>query len=149
RGSAVEQGRRADDIVIFNMHTVIVAPTDDEARRKHDEYRRYVRPEGALALLSGWMGIDFGAYGLDDPLHEVKTNAVRSFVEAFSSADPSRQWTLRELAEWVGLGGRGPVSIGSPATVADDLQTWVEETGIDGFNLACVVMPETFTDIAD
>jgi FMN-dependent oxidoreductase (nitrilotriacetate monooxygenase family) len=149
RASAVEQGRRADDVVIFNMHTVIVAETDAEAKRKHEEYKRHVSHEGALALLSGWMGIDFGAYGLDEPLREVKTNAVKSFVEAFSSADPGRQWTLRQLAEWVGIGGRGPLTVGSPATVADELQAWMAETGVDGFNLASVVMPETFVDIAE
>ena len=42
RASAVEQGRRADDVVIFNMHTVIVAETDAEAKRKHEEYKRHV-----------------------------------------------------------------------------------------------------------
>jgi hypothetical protein len=27
--------------------------------------------------------------------------------------------------------------------------SWVDETGIDGFNLAYVVMPESFTDLVD
>jgi alkanesulfonate monooxygenase len=29
------------------------------------------------------------------------------------------------------------------------MQDWVAETGIDGFNLAYAVTPETFADIAD
>ncbi|WP_088344583.1 MULTISPECIES: LLM class flavin-dependent oxidoreductase [Rhodomicrobium] len=149
RAGAVEQGRRADDLVIYNMHTVIVAETDAEAQEKHAEYRKHISHEGALTLMSGWSGIDFGKYQLDEPLRYVKTNAGQSFVEAFSSSDPAREWTLREMAEWVAIGGRGPTSIGSPKTVADELEAWVNETGVDGFNLASVVMPETFEQVAD
>jgi alkanesulfonate monooxygenase SsuD/methylene tetrahydromethanopterin reductase-like flavin-dependent oxidoreductase (luciferase family) len=130
------------------MHTVIVAESDAEAQRKLEDCRSRIDRVGALALMSGWSGIDFGRHRLDDPLHYVKTNAGQSFVETFSSADPRRKWTVRELAEWVAIGGRGPIAVGSPATVADELQSWIEETGADGFNLCSVVMPETFADIA-
>jgi hypothetical protein len=37
----------------------------------------------------------------------------------------------------------------SPTTVADALQQWVEETDIDGFNLAYAVAHETFEDIVN
>jgi hypothetical protein len=43
----------------------------------------------------------------------------------------------------------GPVVVGSPQTVADELQAWVEETGVDGFNLAYAVTPETFENIVE
>lgn len=39
--------------------------------------------------------------------------------------------------------------VGSPGTVADELQRWMDETDVDGFNLAYVVMPETYRDIID
>jgi hypothetical protein len=70
-------------------------------------------------------------------------------VEAFTRADPEREWTPREIARWVGIGGMGPVVVGSPATVADELERWVEEADVDGFNLAYAVTPGTFTDIVD
>ncbi len=95
------------------------------------------------------MGIDFGAYEFDEPLRHIKTNAVQSSVDAFSAADPSKVWTVRELAEWIGIGGLGPVHVGGPARVADELQEWVEETDVDGFNLAYAVTPETFESIVD
>ncbi|MCP5883073.1 5,10-methylene tetrahydromethanopterin reductase, partial [Klebsiella pneumoniae] len=34
-------------------------------------------------------------------------------------------------------------------TVADELQSWVEETDVDGFNLAYAVTHETFRDVVD
>jgi len=74
---------------------------------------------------------------------------VQSSVEAFSSADPSKVWTVRELAEWIGIGGLGPLFVGGPQTTADLLEEWVEDTGVDGFNLAYAVTHETFSDIAE
>jgi alkanesulfonate monooxygenase len=53
------------------------------------------------------------------------------------------------VAEHVSIGGIGPVIVGSPATVADQLESWIDETDLDGFNLAFAVRPETFSDITD
>jgi FMN-dependent oxidoreductase (nitrilotriacetate monooxygenase family) len=147
RDSVAEAGRDRRAVRIFNLHTVIVDETDRKAEAKHREYRAHVDLDGALALGSGWMGIDFSAYRLDEPLRAIKTNAVQSSVDAFSSADPSKVWTVRELAEWIGIGGLGPVTVGGPAKVADELEAWVAETDVDGFNLAYAVTPETFEDV--
>ncbi len=43
----------------------------------------------------------------------------------------------------------GRLFVGSPADVADAMQDWVAETGIDGFNLSYAVMPETYQDFVD
>jgi FMN-dependent oxidoreductase (nitrilotriacetate monooxygenase family) len=149
RRGAAAQGRDPSDILIFTLMTVIVGRTDAEAQAKHEEYRRYVSHEGALALMSGWTGIDFGAYDLDAPLQYIHNEAIQSATEALTSADPDRVWTVREVAEFGGIGGLGPVIVGSPQRVADELQGWIEDTDIDGFNLAYAVTPETFSDIVD
>ena len=81
--------------------------TDREAQAKWQEYKSYVSYEGALALISGWTGIDFGQYRPDQVLKYLHTNAIQSAVEAFSTADPNRQWTVEALADWVGIGA-GP-----------------------------------------
>jgi alkanesulfonate monooxygenase len=39
--------------------------------------------------------------------------------------------------------------IAAPEEVADELIAWVEETDVDGFNLAYAVAPETFADFVD
>jgi alkanesulfonate monooxygenase len=71
---------------------------------------------------------------------------MRSALASFTSDDPNRVWTVRELAEHVAIGGRGPLFVGSPGQIADTLIAWVETTGIDGFNLAYAVTPESFED---
>jgi FMN-dependent oxidoreductase (nitrilotriacetate monooxygenase family) len=147
RKSAAEHHR--GQILIFLMFTIIVAPTDREAAAKFDEYRSYVDYEGALALMSGWTGVDLSQYRPDQELRAMETNANQSALESFTVSDPDRHWTIQEIAEFVGIGGRGPVVVGAPGTVADELQRWMGETDVDGFNLAYVVMPETFQDIVD
>ena len=149
RARAEQLGRNGSDIKVFTLTTVIVGRDDEEARRKHADYRRYVDPEAALALFSGWTGVDFSKLRPGDTLQHVETDAMRSALESFTSANPNKIWTVRELAEHVAIGGRGPVMVGSPREVADQLQCWAEGTGVDGFNLAYALMPESFEDFVD
>lgn len=147
RQRAAAAGRSPDSLKIYNLLTVIVDETDEKARAKFRDYLDYVSYDGSLVFMSGWTGIDFSQYRPDDLVTKVETNAIHSAVESLSQGDPNKRWTIRELAEWGGVGGMGPVVVGSPATVADELQQWVEETGVDGFNLAYAVTPETFENI--
>jgi FMN-dependent oxidoreductase (nitrilotriacetate monooxygenase family) len=149
RRRAAGYGRDPADLLIFTLATVITGRTAAEARDKHAEYRRYADPEAALALFSGWTGVDFSKYGPDEELRYVETEAMRSALASFTSDDPDRAWTVRELAEHVAIGGRGPLFVGSPAEIADKLIEWVAATDIDGFNLAYAVTPESFEDFAN
>jgi FMN-dependent oxidoreductase (nitrilotriacetate monooxygenase family) len=149
RERAIRYGRNPRDILVFTLMTVIAGRTDAEAQEKYEEYRSYISHEGALTLFSGWTGVDFSRFNLDDPVTYIKNDAIHSAVEAFTVADPNRVWTVREIAEFVGIGGMGAIVVGSPQSVADQLQAWVEETDIDGFNLAYAVAPESFADFVE
>jgi alkanesulfonate monooxygenase SsuD/methylene tetrahydromethanopterin reductase-like flavin-dependent oxidoreductase (luciferase family) len=129
--------------------TVILAPTDAEAQAKLADYRRYTDPEGALTLMSGWTGVDFSRFDPDQVVEHVTSEAGRTAMENITRADPDRRWTVREVAEHVSIGGIGPVVVGSPTTVADQLEQWIDDAGIDGFNMAFAIRPETFADIVD
>ena len=149
RAAVAAAGRAPEDVQILEQLTVIVAPSDQQALVLLDEYRQYASASGALTLMSGWTGIDFAEYAPDQVLREVPSEAIQSAVEAFTRADPARTWTTAEIADYCAIGGDGPVLVGSAQTVADQLQEWVEETGVDGFNLASVVAPETFEAVVD
>jgi hypothetical protein len=43
----------------------------------------------------------------------------------------------------------GAVVVGSPETVADEMQRWVDVADIDGFNLAYAITPGTFEDLVE
>jgi long-chain alkane monooxygenase len=143
-------GRDPYSAKIFNLTTVVTGETDDQAHAKHAEYLSYGAPEGALVFMSGWMGVDLARYGLDEPIGNVDSNAILSAVAAFQSADPDgREWTVRDIAEWGEIGGMGPRIVGSGVRVADTLQEWVEETDVDGFNLAYAITPGSFADFIE
>jgi len=149
RDRAEALGRPRDSVKILTLVTVVVAATDEEAQAKLEDYRGYVSVEGALALYAGWTGLDLSQYDPDVPLEYVDTDAGRSALSVFTKADPDRKWTPRDIAHYVGIGGIGPVIVGGPQTVADELERWVEVGGVDGFNIAYVITPGSFEDIVE
>ncbi|CAB4857167.1 MAG: NtaA/DmoA family FMN-dependent monooxygenase [Actinobacteria bacterium] len=144
-----QAGRDPRAVTILNQQTVVVAETDAEAHRLFEGYLDLASETGALVLMSGWTGIDFAAFDLDSQLVDQQSNAIQSVVKAFTRADPDRTWTIREIADYVKLGGDGPVIVGSAETVADQLEAWVDDTDVDGFNLAATAVPEAWEQVAD
>lgn len=149
RSAFAEAGRDPASIPIVAEHTVITGITRTEAFEKLDEYRRYASGEGALALMSGWTGVDLSKAPLDAPFTHRETEAIQSAIDAMTSADPDRVWTVREIAQWTAIGGLSPVSVGDPEEIADALQSWAAETGVDGFNLSYAAMDQGFRDFVD
>lgn len=150
RKGLAEAGRDPYSARIYTMLTVITGETSEGARAKHDELVSYASDEGALVFMSGWMGVDLSRYDLDDPIGDVESNAIQSAVASFQQADPSgKEWTVRDIARWGGIGGMGPRVVGSPSEVADELQAWVEETDVDGFNLPYAITPGSFADVVE
>ena len=149
RAAVRKAGRDGDDLKIYAQALIVTAPTEAEAQAKYEDYRNHVDIEAALALLSGWTGIDFGQFSLDATVEYIESDAGRSALASFTEADPERTWTVREAALFIGLGGRGPVLVGDPCQVADQLQAWQDDTGIDGFNLAFAVAHDSMRDVVE
>jgi FMN-dependent oxidoreductase (nitrilotriacetate monooxygenase family) len=147
--SAVEAaGRDPYSVRIYNLLTIITDETREAADAKHKEYQQYANHEGALTLFSGWTGIDLSGYDLDEPIGNVKSNAIQSTVSNFQKAnDDGKPWTIRDIAEAAAIGGLGPRLVGSGAEVAENLISLVDETDVDGFNLAYAITPGTFEDV--
>ncbi len=145
RAAAVAAGRDPAAIKVFMGLTVIVAATEEQARAKHAEYLGYASAEAGVAHFSSSTGIDFSAYELDEPIQYVKSNAIQSATKNLQSND----WTRRRLLDQHALGGRYITLVGSPEQVADELESWIAETGLDGFNLARTVTPESYVDFID
>lgn len=143
-------GRDRYSAKIYQLVTIITDETPEKAQAKHEDYQQYASVEGALVFMSGWMGIDLSQYDLDDPIGDVKSNAIQSAVANFQAAsEDGSEWTVRDIAAWAGIGGLGTRIVGSGPEVADQLQSWVDETDVDGFNLAYAITPGTFEDIVE
>lgn len=146
RAAARSAGRDPYDIIALLGATVIVAPTSAEAHELKAEYKEYLHTAGQLALVSGWTGVDLSALSLDDTLPFIRSNAVRSTLENLTirAKVPT---TIRDLLDFSPAGARAPVFVGSPTEVADQMEAWVGETDVDGFNLVRTVMPESLESI--
>jgi long-chain alkane monooxygenase len=71
---------------------------------------------------------------------------MASGLEAITVRSRDTEWTPRKLLEMMVLGSRQAPIVGSPGSVADQLQAWVDEADVDGFNLSRTVMPECVED---
>jgi FMN-dependent oxidoreductase (nitrilotriacetate monooxygenase family) len=149
RGRLEAEGRERSSVIVYSLCTVITGETGAQARAKYDEYQRFADYRGVLALWSGFLGHDLGKYDLDDPIEHIESNAARSLATAITGGDPALHWTVRDLAAWGAIGGPGPVAVGSPSEVADQLEEWAEATDVDGFNVTFAVRPTSFADIVE
>ena len=149
RARAARHGRDPSEILVFCRATVVPGRSEAEAQAKLAEYRSYVSEEGALALLSGWTGIDLSRYGPDEPIRHERNDAIHSAVEEIAGPNAVRTWTVRDLALATGIGGGLPLFVGDPAGIADSFHDWIDATDVDGFNLSYVVTPESFVDFVD
>ena len=138
RDKAVSYGRGPDAVRVFVPATIIVAPTDAEARDIQHDYERCTDQVGNLASRSSLTGIDLSKYGPDDPMPGAKTNASQSIGAALTTG-AQRVLHIRDLMEFGE--GRDLFLVGSPSTVADQLIEWAEYTGVDGLNLTRTVEP--------
>jgi alkanesulfonate monooxygenase len=149
RELAAKAGRNPAEILMFSMFTIILGRTDAEAAAKYADYRSHINPEGALTLMSGWTGVDFSTYDLDQQVRHVQNDAGRTAMDNITRADPDRVWTVREVAQHVGIGGIGPVVVGTPEKVADEIEAWFDQTDVDGLNVPFAISPGDFEDITD
>ncbi|HEK0908877.1 TPA: LLM class flavin-dependent oxidoreductase [Pseudomonas putida] len=145
RAAALAAGRDPQAIKVFMGITVIVAPTEEQARAKHAEYLRHASAEAGVAHFAASTGIDFAAFDLDEPINADQGNAIQSATKLLQD----NAWTRRRLLEQHALGGRYVTLVGAPDQVAEQLIGWIDETGLDGFNLARTVTPESYEDFID
>ena len=145
RAQATRLGRRPEDIRFFQGLSPVVGGTETEAKAKRAEYLEQFSTEGALAHLSGTVGVDMAAIDLDQPLETINTDAMRGFVKSLIESAPDKTQTLRDLAR-TRLAGQ--FLAGAPEQIADTLQEW-QEAGVDGFNLTYSGTPGTFVDFIE
>ncbi|MBC3450923.1 LLM class flavin-dependent oxidoreductase [Pseudomonas mosselii] len=145
RAAAKVAGRDPQAVKVFMGITVIVAPTEAQAQAKHAEYLRYASAEAGVAHFASSTGIDFSRYELDEPIGFAKGNAIQSATRQLQES----AWTRRRLLEQHALGGRYVTLVGDAEQVAEQLIAWIDETGLDGFNLTRTVTPESYEDFIE
>lgn len=142
RRRAVLAGRRAEDVKISLGVVVLVAATEQEARRREAELHQTLPIEKLAAAAIAGLGLPAGVFGLDDvitlddlpdaPPPEVFSAGFAASTRALIAERPS---TPRELVQRSAGGSGHRLLVGSPAQVADDLEQWYRAGAADGFTL--------------
>ncbi|KAM0229191.1 hypothetical protein ACHAP5_011744 [Fusarium lateritium] len=153
RDQAAKQGRDPQSLKFFGTFTPIIGRTDEEAQEKLEELKKYASTIGGLVLVSGWTGIDLSRIPLDQEVtsaDSLEQHRVQSLLDAFTTTNEQiPKWTPRLIAEKAAIGGLGPVAVGSPQTVADEMERWIQEGDLDGFNVGYVTTPGSFEDLVE
>ena len=128
----------------------IVGRTDAEAREKFAAMQEHTDIAAGIRQLSGRWGYDLSGHPLDGPVPEPGERIHgESRVRLLLNKARAENYTLRELAALAIASHGHRIIIGSPQTIADDLQSWFEQGAADGFNLIPASMPDGLDDFVD
>ena len=148
RARAVGYGRDPASIKFLVGMTFLTAPTSAEAQAKADEMHAMSSAEGAAAVYAGNTGINLLALDPDRPLSQIEASGEQgqSNIDRFRG-DAGSAPLVRDILEEIRLRGlRGGLIVGDPTEVADEIQSFVEETGVDGFLIEPHLTPGTYDD---
>ena len=145
RDAAVRHGRRADDIKFIAMAGVVVGRTEEEAADKWRLYQQHASLDGILAHSS--LPVDLTAFPRDITVAEA---LLRAEVPASSVPFLPLDKTVGQALDFIS-GSRDDrfFVAGTPKVVADAIERWLDEDGLDGINLRQYHSFDTARDFAE
>ena len=149
KGRMGKLGRDRDHLKILPGAFVVVGDTIEEAQKKRDLLDSLVHYDSAIAGLSVILGTDASKFDPDGPLPPIpETNASKSGRDRLVEYAAKSGVTVRQLAQRVG--GYGGLSfVGTPATIADQMEEWLVTEASDGFNIMFPFLPQGLDDFVD
>ncbi|QIH99145.1 LLM class flavin-dependent oxidoreductase [Rhodococcoides fascians A21d2] len=145
-------GRDSTAVGIMPGLVTYIGSTMDEARRKKAELDRLLPTEQSLSMLSTFTGQDCAAWELDEPVPPLPPAAEfagpQGRYETILRIIEKDAPTVRELLGTLAAGGGHATMIGTPESIADEMESWIGR-GADGFNLMCPRYPDSLTDFVD
>ena len=146
---AEKAGRSRDHLKIMPACMVVVGDTVEEARAKRARLDSLVHYANAIASLSIALGHDASKFDPDGPLPEVpESNASKSGRQRAIDLARREKLTVRQLAQRLG-GYSGLAIVGTPKTIADEMEEWLATEGSDGFTIMFPYLPGGLDDFVE
>jgi FMN-dependent oxidoreductase (nitrilotriacetate monooxygenase family) len=155
-------GRHPDELKILPAATFVLGDTpDDAAEKAHFIRRQQVSPQTAILMLEQVWNRDLSSYDAEGPLPEIDPDVsapsiiqgrARMHDDKLATAKnwreraAARNLSIRELI--IEVTGRQSF-IGTPAMVADEIDTFVQEDGADGVILVPHLTPHGLDEFVD
>ncbi|KAL4881986.1 luciferase-like domain-containing protein [Aspergillus karnatakaensis] len=148
KGRAEAAGRDRNHLKILPAAFVLVGNTVEEAKAKRLELDSLVHYDSAIASLSIALGTDVSSFDPDGPLPTdlPETNASKTSRAGVEKLAKDEGLTVRQLAQRLG-GYSGLAFVGTPETIADEMETWLKGEGADGFTVVFPFLPQGLDDV--
>ncbi|MFF2083596.1 NtaA/DmoA family FMN-dependent monooxygenase [Nocardia sp. NPDC058176] len=162
KARAVAAGRSADDIKILPSASFVLGDSEADAIEKYRAIRdEQVTGQTALILLEQIWNRDLSAYDPEGPVPDIEPDPDappiiqgRAFlhqdrfatVKKLREIAEAKKLTLREVV--IDQFERGPI-VGTPAQVAEKIDSFVTEDGSDGFIIGSHLVPTGLDEFVD
>jgi FMN-dependent oxidoreductase (nitrilotriacetate monooxygenase family) len=150
KGRMKKAGRNPEHMAIMPACMVILGDSVDEAKKKRALLDSKVNYANAIASLSIALGHDASKFDPDKPLPDdiPESNASKSGRERAIALGKRENLTVRQLAQRLG-GFGGLAMVGTPKSVADEMEEWLATEASDGFTIQFPYLPGGLDDFCD
>ncbi|WP_218673547.1 LLM class flavin-dependent oxidoreductase [Pseudomonas sp. ABC1] len=135
----LDAGRQADAVKVLPGLYPIVADSDQQAQDLAGELDELIQPIAGLAFMSASMNYDLARHDPQAPVPDIR-DFIRGSKGRFDVVIGNAieaGWSLQQLGRWYASSLAFAKLVGSPRTVAEEMERWLVEDAADGF----VVMP--------
>jgi FMN-dependent oxidoreductase (nitrilotriacetate monooxygenase family) len=149
KGRMAKLGRNPDHLKILPGAFVVIGESVAEAREKRALLDSLVHYDSGIASLSIALGHDASGFDPDAPLPPIpESNASKSGRQRVLDLAARENLTVRQLAGRLG-GYSGHSLVGTPKTIADEMEEWLTTRGSDGFNIMFPYLPAGLDDFVN
>ena len=145
-------GRTENELKILPGVSPFVGRTESEAREKFEQLQDLIDPAVGLGLISAFLGgVDLSAYPLDGPFPADLPvgEGWKSRHDLFNKLAQRENLSIRELYKRVATGRGHWTVVGTPESIADQLEHWFKTGAADGFNILAPTLPNGLKDFAE
>ncbi|TLP97013.1 LLM class flavin-dependent oxidoreductase [Nesterenkonia salmonea] len=147
------QGRHPDSVAVMPGLVTYVGSTMEEAQAKQRELDELLPVESSLRQLSVFVGQDASAWEMDAPVPDLPPlkdfTGPKGRYATILRIIETEQPTVRQLLGRLAAGGGHCTMVGTPESIADEIELWLDAGGADGFNLMPPSLPHSTSDFVD
>ncbi len=133
--------------ILFGMQPII-GSSEAEALERQEEHNSLVPLDGGMAILSAHLDFDLSRIPPDSLMTEREEPELYRMRTRFRKIDGTPM-TVSEVAARHGQSVGLPQFVGTPTSIVDQMQAFIDEVGGDGFMLTAIHSPGAIEDFVE
>ena len=153
RARVTAAGRDPDAVPVLPGLVAYVGGTVAQARAEQARLDGLLPAESSLRQLGRYVAQDCSRWDLDAPVPPLPplsafTGPHGRYATVLRIVE-TEQPTVRQLLGRLAAGGGHTTVVGTPETIADEIELWLDSGAADGFNLMPPTLPDGATDFVE